>query len=195
MTVGVTDNAGTETLAGAAGETSTITSTTTEQSADFFAKLQQASNLISSLKSDYRALERKYARELKLATKDQAKKRKNTKVRPPSGFVKPAPISDELAAFLGKDKGTEMARTAVTRDINQYIRLHKLQDKDNGRKINPDLKLASLLKIGKDDILTYFNLQRFMRQHFPKPVVDGTGISAVDGTGISAVENTVSASL
>ena len=40
-----------------------------------------------------------------------------------------------------------MARTEVTREINGYIRQHSLQDKDNGRKINPDKALASLLKI------------------------------------------------
>ena len=61
-----------------------------------------------------------------------------------------------------------MARTDVTRDINKYIREHGLQDKENGRKINPDSKLSSLLKVGKDEVLTYFNLQRYMSPHFAK---------------------------
>jgi upstream activation factor subunit UAF30 len=61
-----------------------------------------------------------------------------------------------------------MARTDVTREINTYIRAHKLQDKDNGRKINPDAKLAALLKLKKTDELTYFNLQRYMSPHFSK---------------------------
>jgi upstream activation factor subunit UAF30 len=63
-----------------------------------------------------------------------------------------------------------MARTAVTRDINSYIRANNLQDSDNGRKINPDTKLASLLKLTKEDELTYFNLQRYMSPHFFKNV-------------------------
>ena len=71
-------------------------------------------------------------------------------------------------AVLGKDKGTEMARTDVTREINLYIRSHDLQDKANGRKINPDSKLQSLLKLKTTDELTYFNLQRFMSPHFQK---------------------------
>ena len=88
----------------------------------------------------------------------------------PSGFVKPTNISDELASFLGKEKGAEMARTDVTREINTYIRAHKLQDKDNGRKINPDSKLAALFKLKNTDELTYFNIQKFMSPHFAKAI-------------------------
>jgi chromatin remodeling complex protein RSC6 len=41
-----------------------------------------------------------------------------------------------------------------------------LQDKENGRRINPDAKLKSLLKLKKGEELTYFNLQRYMSPHF-----------------------------
>jgi chromatin remodeling complex protein RSC6 len=43
-----------------------------------------------------------------------------------------------------------------------------LQDKDNGRKINADKKLAGLLKLKPDEELTYFNLQKYMSPHFAK---------------------------
>lgn len=142
----------------------------TDQSIDFLAKLQQLSVLISSLKNEYRVLEKKWTRELKLAQKQSSRRKRKSGNRAPSGFVKPTRISDELASFLGKDNGTEMARTAVTRDINAYIRTNKLQDVDNGRKINPDAKLAALLKLKKTDELTYFNLQRYMSPHFSKNV-------------------------
>ena len=142
----------------------------TEQSLEFFAKLQQIGTLISSLKVEYRSLEKKMLREVKLAQKAGSKRKRKPGNRAPSGFVKPTKISDELASFLGKDKGTEMARTSVTREINDYIRTNKLQDTSNGRKINPDAKLASLLKLKEDDILTYFNLQKFMSPHFEKSV-------------------------
>jgi chromatin remodeling complex protein RSC6 len=82
--------------------------------------------------------------------------------------VKPTKISDELATFLDKPTGSEMARTEVTRDINAYIRTNSLQDKVNGRKINPDSKLADLLKINSGEELTYFNLQKYMSRHFAK---------------------------
>lgn len=141
-----------------------------EQSVEFLAKLQQLGVMISTLKSEYRVLEKKWSREVKAAQKVSSKRKRKAGNRAPSGFVKPTKISDELAKFLEKPTGTEMARTEVTRDINKYIRTHNLQDKENGRKINPDTKLAALLKLKKTDELTYFNLQRYMSPHFAKAV-------------------------
>ena len=146
----------------------------TEQSVDFISKLQQLSVMISTIKSEYRALEKKWTRDLKSAQKLSSKRKRKAGNRAPSGFVKPTKISDELASFLGKEKGTEMARTEVTRDINKYIRTHNLQDKENGRKINSDTKLAALLKLKKTDELTYFNLQRYMSPHFAKATKEAT---------------------
>ena len=139
-----------------------------EQFTDFMAKLQQVCAAMSALKSEFRALEKKATRELKAAQKSAAKKKRKSGNRQPSGFVKPTLISPALAAFLGKPEGTEMARTEVTREINGYIRQHKLQDKDNGRIIRPDSKLKSLLNIGAGEELTYFNLQKYMSPHFAK---------------------------
>ena len=141
-----------------------------EQSVEFLAKLQQLGVLISALKVEYRTLEKKWSRELKVAQKQSSKRKRKAGNRAPSGFVKPTRISDELAKFLEKPTGSEMARTEVTRDINNYIRKNQLQDKENGRKINPDAKLAALLKLKKTDELTYFNLQKYMSPHFAKAV-------------------------
>ena len=138
------------------------------QSAEFMTKLNQFCSMASALKTEWRSLEKKWSRELKTAQKTSSKKKKRAGNRAPSGFVKPTRISDELASFLGKDKGTEMARTDVTREINMYIRSNNLQDKDNGRKINPDTKLQALLKLETTDELTYFNLQKYMSPHFQK---------------------------
>jgi chromatin remodeling complex protein RSC6 len=141
-----------------------------EKSIEFLAKLQQLGALLSTLKAEYRSLEKQWTRELKAAQKQSSKRKRKAGNRAPSGFVKPTRISDELASFLEKPAGTEMARTEVTREINVYIRNHNLQDKANGRKINPDSKLASLLKLKKTDELTYFNLQKYMSPHFAKAV-------------------------
>jgi upstream activation factor subunit UAF30 len=141
---------------------------------EFGAKIQQAFSIFSSLKGDFKTLEKTIARELKAAAKSSAKKSKRSGNRQPSGFVKPTLISDELASFLGKTSGTQMARTEVSKEINAYIRANKLQDKDNGRKIIPDTKLTALLKIQNNDELTYFNLQRFMKHHFIKTEVVST---------------------
>ena len=134
---------------------------------EFLAKFQSLMSGFSTLKTELKLLEKTTIRQLKVVKKlSGKKKRKGT--RAPSGFVKPSPISDELADFLGKDKGVEMARTDVTREINNYIKANSLQDKENGRKINPDKALCKLLNITDEINLTYFNLQRYMGPHFPK---------------------------
>ena len=135
----------------------------------FMSHLQALTSSLSNLKNEFRVLEKKAVRELKAAKKASSKRARKSGNRSPSGFVKPTLVTDELATFLGKPSGTEMARTEVTREINKYIRAHNLQDKTNGRRIIPDAALAKLLKLKKEDELTYFNLQRYMSPHFPKP--------------------------
>ena len=120
---------------------------------EFSAKLQQLVSLFSTVKNDYKTLEKVVNREMKIAQKASSKKRRSNVNRKPSGFIKPTRISDELAAFLGKTIGTEMARTEVSREIN------------------PDAKLTQLLKLSSEDELTYFNLQRYMKHHFIKAEV------------------------
>lgn len=140
----------------------------TEVFSEFAGRLNQMTSQFTSLKNDFKALEKRTIRELKAAHKASLKKQRKNGNRQPSGFVKPTKISVELATFLGKEPGTEMARTEVTREINKYIRAHNLQDSENGRKINPDKSLRTLLKVPNDQVLTYFNLQRYMSPHFAK---------------------------
>jgi upstream activation factor subunit UAF30 len=150
----------------------------TNQATEFLTKLNQVGALFASLKAEFRTLEKKWSRELKTAQKSQVKRKRKSGNRQPSGFVKPTKISDELAKFLEKPVGTEMARTDVTREINAYIRAHNLQDTTNGRKIIPDAKLTTLLKLNKTDELTYFNLQRYMSPHFYKAEKANVVVSA-----------------
>lgn len=151
-------------------ETKDGESSVTTLSDSFTELLGQLSALRSQLTTvtgNVRFLQKRSDKELKIALKS-ARKRRSNGPRAPSGFVKPTKISLELAKFLGKPLGTEMARTEVTREINGYIREHKLQDPINGRKILADDKLRKLLRLEKTDELTYFNLQKFMSPHFEK---------------------------
>lgn len=134
----------------------------------FYTELQEVAGKLSQMKSLFKSIERDYGKKLKVASKGHGKKKSGN--RAPSGFVKPTKISDELAAFLGKPIGTEMARTDVTREINGYIRANSLQDAANGRQINANAALSTLLKLGEGEVLTYFNLQKFMSVHFIKAV-------------------------
>lgn len=133
---------------------------------EFSTKLQTIASLISSLKVEYKVLEKTISREMKAAQK--GRRRRSPNARQPSGFRKPAHITDDLAIFLGKERGAEMARTDVSREIHKYIKDHKLQDSGNGRNIVPDAALAKLLGVKKEDKLTYFNLQKYLKIHFLK---------------------------
>ena len=132
--------------------------------------LGDMNGLLSKVKAELKVLEKQVSKEMKVLDKINQKKNKNKGSRAPSGFVKPTKISDELATFLKKEKGSMMARTDVTKEMTAYIRENSLQDKSNGRKILPDAKLKKLLKVSDADELTYFNLQKFMSPHFEKSV-------------------------
>jgi chromatin remodeling complex protein RSC6 len=143
-------------------------STLSSKLSDFSSKIQQVTAILSTMKTDYKVLEKSVSRELKNASKSKRKSKVPNPNRQPSGFVKPSVISDELIKFLGKEAGTMMSRVEVSKEINAYIAANQLKDKVQGRQINPDAKLAKLLKIGKDETLTYFNLQKFLKIHFIK---------------------------
>ena len=151
-------------------KTKTEGPTLNEAFAQLLSQLGTLRSQLTSVTGQVRALQKRSDRELKNAHKQNRKRQRKAGNRAPSGFVKPTKISKELASFLGKPLGTEMARTEVTREINTYIRAHNLQDPKNGRRILADTKLRKLLKLKKDDELTYFNLQRYMSPHFAKNV-------------------------
>ena len=148
--------------------------------AELFSELSLVASTVSSLKAKLKQAEKAQGKLNKDALKHSRRKasRSGTGVaRAPSGFRKPAKISNELATFLNKPFGSEMARTEVTKEINAYIRANNLQDAKNGRVIIPDRKLTDLLKVDGTKELTYFNLQKFMKIHFEKmkkPVVAST---------------------
>ena len=150
-------------------EVAAPTETYTDKMIEFNAKLQQLGSIFTSIKSDFKTLQKSVERDIKAAVKAAtARKKRDMGDRPKSGFVKPTRISDELAIFLNKEIGTEMARTEVSKEINQYVVANGLRDKSNGRIILPDTKLGKLLKAGKTDEVTYFNLQRYLKPHFIK---------------------------
>lgn len=87
--------------------------------------------------------------------------------KPPSGFAKPGPVSDELRAFLKLGADELIARTEVTKKITEYCKKHNLQKAEDKRTINVDPALKKLLRLKKGDELTFFNLQKYMKVHYP----------------------------
>ena len=158
-------------------EASTV-STTPEVSLEsrfesILTRLAEFKTFQATLHADVKVLRREVTRQMREANK-RRKRRPATAddatraPRAPSGFAKPTLISDELCSFLGKPVGTEMARTEVTKSITAYIKEHSLQHAENKRRIMPDTALASLLNVDDSVELTYFNLQKYMKVHFPK---------------------------
>ena len=134
-------------------------------------------DILTSLLHKYEALEKEsrvckndLKKAIKLYQKKSFKsKRKHNPNRTPSGFAKPSVITDELCKFLNKPLGSKMARTDVTREVNNYIKKHNLQNPENKKKISPDKTLRTLLKVSEDDTsLTYFSMQKYLKDHFPK---------------------------
>jgi len=133
--------------------------------------LSDAGVQIPTLKKGLISLKKSMDKERKELLKAHPKKKsKSTSSTPraPSGFAKPAAISKELAKFIGVKPETLVARTTVTRFITSYIKEKNLQDPSNKRVIVPDASLKKLLAVTeKSDPVTYFNLQRFLKGHYP----------------------------
>ena len=150
------------------GELSTVESSMVTTLSKFSDTIQELTVAMNKVKAEYKTLEKQVLKEAKTMDKVNAKRNRNKGSRAPSGFVKPAQISKELATFLGVPPDTMMARTDVTKLITKYVKANSLQAQDNGRKILPDDKLNKLLKVEKGDEVTYFNLQKYMKPHFIK---------------------------
>ena len=153
-----------------------VVSSTESNLSDLFAKynkaLQELTSHLATLRSEFRTIEKGVSHKMRALDKMNARKNKNRGNRAPSGFVKPTKISDELADFLKVSHGTLMARTDVTRKINEYICEKNLKDGVNGRHIHPDAVLSKLLKYDESknpgQQLSYFNLQKYLAPHFIK---------------------------
>ncbi len=104
----------------------------------------------------------------------KAKKKADSTPRAKSGFSKPAPLSAELAAFMGLPNDSVVSRTEATKKIIKYVKDHNLEAPENRRQWIPDEKLNKLLKpekyLKKEGVplepLGYFNVQRCLSHHF-----------------------------
>ena len=113
-------------------------------------------------------LEKRVAKDQKAVQKRVNGKRKRaTGNSSPSGFSKPGKVSDELRTFLKLDKTELIARTEVTKRINAYCKEKGLQGEEDKRILLADKPLSKLLRLKKGDQLTFFNLQKYMKVHYP----------------------------
>ena len=149
-----------------------------QEFSDLSAKLKDAMALVRSVMVDMNKLEKRVARDRKVMDKKMKGRQKRVvdPNKPPSGFAKPGPVSDELRAFLKLGKDELIARTEVTKKITQYCKENNLQKEEDKRTIHVDAPLRKLLRLGKGDELTFFNLQKYMKVHYPNK--DGVFVNA-----------------
>ena len=123
-----------------------------------------------ALVAELKRLEKRVAKLQKEADKRRRKSKKpvegeEVKPRKPSIFELPTPLSNDLCSFLALSNGSKESRSNVTKAITTYVKLHNLKNKHT---ITPDAKLKSLLGVKDGEVLTYFNLQRYLNPHYLK---------------------------
>ena len=145
---------------------------------DLQERLKTALGLVKEAMNGLSKLEKRVQRDRKVMDKKMKGRTKRVvdPNKPPSGFAKPGPVSDELRKFLGLSSDELIARTEVTKRITAYCKDHNLQNAEDKRTIHVDAPLRKLLRMKKGDELTFFNLQKFMKVHYPNK--DGVFVHA-----------------
>jgi hypothetical protein len=137
-------------------------------------KVNALRNAVNAIVTDTKTLGRRVARVAKKADKRRGRKTVVTeggvpKPKKDGVFTRPNKITDELCVFLGKPKGTEMARSDVTKAIIAYCKTKSLME---GQKIkNTDPALRKLLRLTESSTLSILTLQKHLKDHYVKTVV------------------------
>jgi len=127
-------------------------------------------NLIFTVKSILKDVERQSKDYDKLVNKRSRNKSEKKITDAPSGITKPVAISDELAIFLGVAPGTLVPRNEVTKGVSAYVRKYELSDPTNRQRFaftdKPEGKALFKLLGEPTEVVTYFNLQRYLKSHY-----------------------------
>lgn len=147
-----------------------LVETQTEQMKLLKSSLKTLMNSNNTLLKQIRKLETRL-------TKNNQKSKVNRK---PHGFARPSEVSDDLCVFMGKEKGSLVSRTEVTKSIIKYIADHKLQNPQNKRQILPDETLLKLFgPEARDTVIDYFTMQKYVNHHFPSKKTEGNVVASV----------------
>jgi chromatin remodeling complex protein RSC6 len=129
--------------------------------------LREAADAAKALKRESRDSKRRVRRDP--ATMTTEERATYDARRANNAFLKLRPISDELSTFMGLPAKSERSQTDVTKFVATYVREHSCFDPSHKRTIVPDAKLGKLLRANDGEVVTYLNLQKFLKAHFIKP--------------------------
>ncbi len=175
----------------------TKTETSTDSLKAVLQSLTEQSAVIKGLMNTVRQVIKDHDRQSKelekLRNKRSRVKTERSANSLPSGITKPVAISDELAKFLGVAPGTLVPRNEVTKGVSGFVKEHGLSDPTNKQKFvlddrEPAKRLRTLLGNPSEDV-TYFNLQRYLKQHYlpmpgAEPVTPKTSAKAAAATAV-----------
>jgi SWIB/MDM2 domain len=119
-------------------------------------------------------LQKRVAKEVKEAGRRRRRAKKegedgSLKEKRPTIFTTPVTLKDELCAFLGKPKGSQMTPADVTRAFSAYVDSHKLKDAEKGHTIHPDAPMRKVLSIKEGEEITYRNIQSYLYKLYVLP--------------------------
>jgi chromatin remodeling complex protein RSC6 len=134
---------------------------------------QQRDQAVAAIKTLQR-LQKRVAKDVKEAGRRRRRGKKETedgvpKEKRPTIFTTPVTLKDQLCAFLGKAKGSQMTPADVTRAFSAYVDSKKLKDAEKGHTIHPDEPMRKVLGVKDGETLTYRNIQSYLYKLYVLP--------------------------
>ena len=133
----------------------------------------QRDQAVAAIKTLQR-LQKRVAKDVKEAGRRRRRGKKETedgapKEKRPTIFTTPVTLKDQLCAFLGKAKGSQMTPADVTRAFSAYVDSKKLKDAEKGHTIHPDEPMRKVLGVKDGETLTYRNIQSYLYKLYVLP--------------------------
>ena len=134
---------------------------------------QQRDQAVAAIKTLQR-LQKRVAKDVKEAGRRRRRGKKETedgvpKEKRPTIFTTPVTLKDQLCAFLGTAKGSQMTPADVTRAFSAYVDSKKLKDAEKGHTIHPEEPMRKVLGVKDGETLTYRNIQSYLYKLYVLP--------------------------
>jgi chromatin remodeling complex protein RSC6 len=132
------------------------------------ALMEMMANHYKEQRDELRSLLKQYKHELRSAKKSTKQK----KVPSQTGFTRPTTVPDDLATFVGVEKGTIMPRTKLTKEVYKVFNERGLHYEKDKRVLRTDDQVRNLFGLSKDvdnsvayndpNGLNFFTIQKYI---------------------------------
>jgi len=130
------------------------------------------------LMNDLRELSNLHKKELKLLSKNGPRKN----ISKFTGFNKPQPVPESLRTLLKLNENDQLPRSKVTSLLYKYFTDNKMYNKNTKKEILPNDKIRKIFGMKKNDTITFYNLQTWLRKLYDETNEDGSdGNNGNDG--------------